>query len=134
MKNEIQTILETSKTIAIVGVSKNEKKDSYKVMKYLQHKSYKIFPINPNLSDRKILGETVYDKIGDIQNDIDIVNVFRPSDEVITIAKQAIKKKAKTLWLQLDITSPESKLIVESEGINFIENKCTKIEHEKFLR
>ena len=103
-------------------------------MKYLQHKGYKIFPINPNLSDRKILGETVYDKIGDIQNDIDIVNVFRPSDEVITIAKQAIKKKAKTLWLQLDIISPESKLIVESEGINFIENKCTKIEHEKFLR
>ena len=134
MKNEIQIILETSKTIAIVGVSKNEKKDSYKVMKYLQHKGYKIFPINPNLSDRKILGETVHDKIGDIQNDIDIVNVFRPSDEVITIAKQAIKKKAKTLWLQLDITSPESKLIVESEGINFIENKCTKIEHEKFLR
>ena len=134
MKNEIQTILETSKTIAIVGVSKNEKKDSYKVMKYLQHKGYKIFPINPNLSDRKILGETVHDKIGDIQNDIDIVNVFRPSDEVITIAKQAIKKKTKTLWLQLDIISPESKLIVESEGINFIENKCTKIEHEKFLR
>lgn len=134
MKNEIQTILETSKTIAIVGVSKNEKKDSYKVMKYLQHKGYKIFPIKPNLSDRKILGETVHDKIGDIQNDIDIVNVFRPSDEVITIAKQAIKKKAKTLWLQLDITSPESKLIVESEGINFVENKCTKIEHEKFLR
>ena len=134
MKDEIQTILETSKTIAIVGVSKNEKKDSYKVMKYLQHKGYKIFPINPNLSDRKILGETVYDKIGDIQNDIDIVNVFRPSDEVITIAKQAIKKKTKTLWLQLDIISPESKLIVESEGINFIENKCTKIEHEKFLR
>jgi predicted CoA-binding protein len=103
-------------------------------MKYLQHIGYKIFPINPNLSDRKILGETVYDKIGDIQNDIDIVNVFRPSDKVITIAKQAIKKKAKTLWLQLDIISPKSKLIVESEGINFIENKCTKIEHEKFLR
>ena len=55
-------------------------------------------------------------------------------DEVITIGKQAIKKKAKTLWLQLDIISPESKLIVESEGINFVENKCTKIEHEKFLR
>ena len=134
MKDEIQTILETSKTIAIVGASKNEKKDSYKVMKYLQLKGYKIFPINPYLSDKKILGETVYDKIEDIQNDIDIVNVFRPSDEVITIAKQAIKKKAKTLWLQLDIISPESKLIVESEGINFIENKCTKIEHEKFLR
>jgi hypothetical protein len=134
MKNEIHTILETSRTIAIVGASKNENKDSYKVMKYLQHKGYKIFPINHNFSDRKILGETVYDKIEDIQNDIDIVNVFRPSDEVIAIAKQAIEKKVKTLWLQLDIISPESKLIVESEGINFIENKCTKIEHEKFLR
>ena len=134
MKDKIQTILKTSRTMAVIRASKNEKKDSYKVMKYLQHKGYKIFPINPNLSDRKILGETVYDKIGDIQNDIDIVNVFRPSDEVITIAKQAIKKKAKTLWLQLDIISPESKLIIESEGINFIENKCTKIEHEKFLR
>ena len=134
MKNEIQTILKTSKTIAVVGASKNEKKDSYKVMKYLQLQGYKIFPINPYLSGKKILGETVYDKIEDIQNDIDIVNVFRPSDEVITIAKQAIKKKAKTLWLQLDIISPESKLIVESEGINFIENKCTKIEYENFLR
>ena len=69
-----------------------------------------------------------------IRDSIDIVNVFRPSDEVVTIAKQAIKKKAKTLWLQLNVFSPESKLIVESEGINFIENKCTKIEHEKFLR
>ena len=134
MKNEIQTILKTSRTIAIVGASKNENKDSYKVMKYLQHKGYKIFPINPNFSGRKILGETVYDKIEDIQNDIDIVDVFRTSDEVISKAKQTINKKAKTLWLQLDIISPKSKLIVESEGINFIENKCTKIEHEKFLR
>ena len=134
MKNEIQTILETSRTIAIVGASKNENKDSYKIMKYLQHKGYKIFPINPNFSGRKILGETVYDKIEDIQNDIDIVDVFRTSDEVISKAKQTINKKAKTLWLQLDIISPKSKLIVESEGINFIENKCTKIEHEKFLR
>ena len=134
MKNEIEIILETSKTIAIVGASKNEKKDSYKVMKYLQDKGYKIFPINPYYSCKIILGETVYDKIEDIQKDIDIVNVFRPSDEVITIAKQAVKKKAKTLWLQLNVFSPESKLIVEFEGINFIENKCTKIEHEKFLR
>ena len=134
MKDKIQTILKTSRTMAVIRASKNEKKDSYKVMKYLQHKGYAIFLINPNFSHRKILGETVYDKIEDIQNDIDIVNVFRPSDEVITIAKQAIKKKAKTLWLQLDIISPESKLIVESEGINFIENKCTKIEHKKFLR
>ena len=134
MKNEIQKILETSKTIAIVGASKNEKKDSYKVMKYLQHKGYKVFPINPKFADRKILGETVYDKIEYIQNDIDIVNVFRPCDEAVTIAKQAIKKKAKTLWLQLDIISLESKLIVESGGIKFVENKCTKIEHEKLLR
>ena len=134
MNNEIKAILETSKTIAIVGASNNEKKDSYKVMKYLQHKGYKIFPINPNFSDRKILGETVYNKIEDIQNDIDIVNVFRPSCEVIIIAKQTIKKKAKTLWLQLDIVCSESKSIVEPEGINFIENKCTKIEHKKFLR
>ena len=95
MKNEIQTILETSRTIVIVGAGKNENKDSYKVMKYLQHKGYKIFPINPNFSGRKILGETVYDKIEDIQNDIDIVDVFRTSDEVISKAKQTINKKAK---------------------------------------
>ena len=110
-----------------------KKKIHTKLWNIYNIKVIRSFPSTPIFQAKK-LGETVYDKIEDIQNNIDIVNVFRPSDEVISIAKQAIKKKAKTLWLQLDINSPESKFIVESEGIHFIENKCTKIEHEKFLR
>ncbi len=102
-------------------------------MKYLQNSGYKVFPVNPSMKGQKILGEVVFGKITEIKDPVEIVDVFRPSNEVFEIAKEAIEIKAKVLWLQLKIKSEESRKIVEANNIIYIEDKCTKIEVEKFI-
>ena len=123
-------ILTKYKNIALVGASKDLKKTSTVVMKYLQTYGYKVYPVNPNISGEEILGEQVYGKVSEIEGPVDIIDVFRPSDEAIEFANEAIKIKAKVLWLQLNIKSPEAKKIAEANNIIYIEDKCTKIEVE----
>ncbi len=123
-------ILTKYKNIALVGASKDLKKTSSIVMKYLQTYGYKVYPVNPNISGEEILGEQVYGKVSEIEGPVDIIDVFRPSDEAIEFANEAIKIKAKVLWLQLNIKSPEAKKIAEANNIIYIEDKCTKIEVE----
>ena len=123
-------ILTKYKNIALVGASKDLKKTSTIVMKHLQIYGYKVYPVNPNISGEEILGEQVYGKVSEIEGPVDIIDVFRPSDEAIEFANEAIKIKAKVLWLQLNIKSPEAKKIAEANNIIYIEDKCTKIEVE----
>ena len=94
---------------------------------------YKVYPVNPKAKGQKILGEEVYEKITDIKDTIDIVDVFRPSKEVPAIAKDTIKIGAKVLWLQLGIKSEEAKKLVETNNIRYIENKCTKMEYQSYF-
>ena len=131
--NETKEILSKFKNIALVGASKDLTKTSSIVMKYLQDYGFKVYPVNPSMKGEKILGETVFGKISEIENLVEIVDVFRPSNEAIEIAKEAVKIGAKVLWLQLDIRNEEAKKIVEANNIVYIENKCTKIEFEKYL-
>ena len=126
-------ILEKYKNIALIGASKDLMKTSSIVMKYLQEYGFKVYPVNPSMKGEKILGEKVYGRISEINYPVEIVNVFRPSDEAIEIAKEAVKIDAKVLWLQLDIRNEEAKKIVEANNILYIENKCTKIEFEKYF-
>ena len=126
-------ILKKFKKIALVGASKDLTKTSTVVMKYLQEYGYKVYPVNPSMKGEKILGETVFGKISEIKNLVEIIDVFRPSSEAIEIAQDAVKIGAKVLWLQLDIKNEEAKKIVEANNIIYIENKCTKIEFEKYL-
>ena len=126
-------ILTKYKNIALVGASKDLKKTSTVVMKYLQTYGYKVYPVNPNISGEEILGEQVYGKVSEINGPVDIIDVFRPSDEAIEFANEAIKIKAKVLWLQLNIKSPEAKKIAEANNLIYVEDKCTKIEFEKYL-
>ncbi|WP_075522376.1 CoA-binding protein [Candidatus Pelagibacter communis] len=126
-------ILEKYKNIALVGASKDLTKTSTVVMKYLQDYGFKVFPVNPSMKGEKILDEKVFGSISEIDSPVEIIDVFRPSNEVINIAKEAVKIHAKVLWLQLDIKNNEAKKIVEASDIIYIENKCTKIEFEKFL-
>ncbi len=133
MGKQIINILSSTKTIAIVGASSNESKDSFKVMKYLKKNGYKVIPINPNKLGEKILGEKVYSNLEEVKMHIDLVNVFRPSNEIPDLAEETLRIKAKTLWLQLGIFSNEAKKIVETSNINFVENKCTKEEYKKFF-
>ena len=133
MSDKIKEILSKYKTIAMVGVSKNDKKPSTIVMKYMQKYGFKVIPVNPSAKGQKILGEEVYEKLEDIKIPIDIVDVFRPSAEALKFAKGGIKIGAKVLWLQLGIRSVEAKKLVESKSIEYIENRCTKMEYQKLF-
>ena len=133
--NDIKEILLKYKKIAMVGVSNDPTKASTIVMKYMQKYGFKVYPVNPKAEGQKILGEDVCGKITDIKDKVDIVNVFRPSKEALDIAKDAINIKAKVLWLQLGIKNPEAKKLVEQKKIEYIENRCTKMEYQKhFLK
>ena len=133
--NDIKEILSKYKKIAMVGVSNDPTKALTIVMKYMQKYGFKVYPVNPKAEGQKILGEDVCGKITDIKDKVDIVNVFRPSKEALDIAKDTINIKAKVLWLQLGIKNLEAKKLVEQKKIEYIENRCTKMEYQKhFLK
>ena len=131
--SEIKDILSKYKTIAMIGVSKDPTKTSTIVMKYMQKYGYKVIPVNPSAKCEKILGENVYEKITDIKEPIDIVDVFRPSKEAFPIAEDTVKIGAKVLWLQLGIRDENAKKLMEKNNIDYVENKCTKMEYQKFF-
>ena len=133
--SNIKEILSKYKSIAMIGVSNDPTKASTIVMKYMQEYGFKVFPVNPKAKGQKILGEEVFEKITDIKDPVDIVDVFRPSKEALDIAKDTVNIKAKVLWLQLGIRSLEAKKIVEENKIEYVEDKCTKMEYQKhFLK
>ena len=129
----IKEVLKKYKNIALVGASKDLTKTSSVVMKYLQDYGFKVYPVNPSMKGESILGEKVFGNIKEIDGPVEIVDIFRPSNEIAEIAKDAVKVNAKVLWLQLDIRNEEAKKIVETNDIIYIENKCTKIEHERYF-
>ena len=129
----IKEVLKKYKKIALVGVSKDLTKTSSVVMKYLQDYGFKVYPVNPSMKGESILGEKVFGNIKEIDGPVEIVDIFRPSNEIAEIAKDAVKVNAKVLWLQLDIRNEEAKKIVETNDIIYIENKCTKIEYERYF-
>ncbi len=133
--NDIKEILSKYKKIAMVGVSNDPTKASTIVMKYMQKYGFKVYPVNPKAEGQKILGEDVCGKITDIKDKVDIVNVFRPSKEALDIAKDVINIKAKVLWLQLGIKNEQAKKLVIKNKIEYIEDRCTKMEYQKhFLK
>ena len=131
--NDIKEILSKYKSIAMIGVSNDPTKASTIVMKYMQKYGYKVYPVNPSAKGQKILGEEVFSKITEIKEPIDIVDVFRPSNEALEIAKDTVKIGAKVLWLQLGIKSDAARSIVEEKNIEYVENKCTKMEYQKIF-
>ena len=133
--DKIKELFISSRVIALVGASNNREKDSNKVMKFLQRAGYKVIPVNPTSINSVIHGEKVYGSLIDIDQKVDIVDVFRPSKEALDIAKDTVSIKAKVLWLQLGIRSEEAKKIVEKNKIEYVEDKCTKMEYQKhFLK
>ena len=132
--DKIKELFISSKVIALVGASNNKEKDSNKVMKFLQRAGYKVIPVNPTCINNFIHGEKVYGSLTDIEQKVDIVDVFRPSEEAEEIAKETIKVGANVLWLQLDIQSNKARDLVIKNKIYYISNKCTKIEFEKLFR
>lgn len=137
----IQKSLSSAKIIAMVGVSSIKKEKSNNlirrpsiiVMSYLQEFGYKVIPVNPFAAGKKVNGEIIIEKLEDIKDEIDIINVFRPSAETPPIAKQAINIGTKVLWLQYGIQNQEAKKIVEAKNIIYIENKCIKQEYQRLF-
>ena len=133
--SNIKEILNKYKSIAMIGVSNDPTKVSTIVMKYMQKYGFKVYPVNPSAKGQKILGEEVFAKITEIKQPVDIVDVFRPSKEALDIAKDTVSIGAKVLWLQLGIKSEEARRIVEKDNIEYVEDRCTKMEYQKrFLK
>ena len=132
--DKIKELFISSRVIALVGASNNKEKDSNKVMKFLQRVGYKVIPVNPTCINDFIHGEKVYGNLLNIEQRVDIVDVFRPSEEAEEIANQTIKIGAQALWLQLDIKNDKARDLVMKNKIYYIANRCTKIEFERLFR
>ena len=140
IQNKIREILTKYRTVAVVGLSRNSEKYSYKVSDYLKKHDFQIIPVNPSAD--KILGERSYKSLLDIperiQKIIEIVNVFRPSEEVLKIVEQVIElknryEKPNVIWLQLGIASEKAAEIAKKAGLTIVMDKCIMIEHMRLL-
>lgn len=127
----IAGILTSVKTIAIVGASADETKPSYGVLRYLSDLGYDILPVNPNTKHEEIRGLKVYRSLEEIDKPIDMVDVFRPKEELYGLAEQAIAIKAKVLWGQLDIYDDAAAKRAEDAGLKVVMNRCPIIELER---
>ena len=126
--DQIRDILSLKK-VAVIGMSKNSFKAAYSVPKYLANNGYDIMPVNPSADE--ILGKKCYNSISEIDEDIEIVDIFRPSDQVLPFVKEAIKKKPKVIWLQEGIHNSEAEELARKEGIEVVFNRCMLAEHQR---
>lgn len=127
---EIKEILKL-KRIAVVGISRDPNKPAYQVPKYLLEKGYDIIPVNPFADE--ILGKKCYKNIKDVEGEIDIVDIFRPSNEVLQVVKDAIVKRPKVIWMQLGIRNEEAAELARKHNIKVVQDRCMMEEHMRLL-
>ena len=121
-KDELRAIYGDTKAIAVVGASGDTRKPSHTVPRYLQRQGYRIIPVNPKGGE--ILGEKVYEQLTDVPDDVDVVEVFRPSEETPEVARDAVQIGAKVLWLQEGISSEEAERIASEGGLKVVMDRC----------
>ncbi|AQS59750.1 CoA-binding protein [Desulforamulus ferrireducens] len=129
--DKVKKLLETCKTIAVVGLSDKPHRDSYKVAQYMQTQGYRIIPVHPRV--KEVLGEKAYKTLADVPEKIDLVNVFRKSEDTPAVVEQSLPLKPQAIWLQLGIANEEAARIAEQAGIDFIQDRCIKVEHARLL-
>ena len=132
----IRRAFELPKTIAVYGMSTNPSKPAHTVPVYLKSKGYRVLPINPGAEE--IAGEKCYRTLRDVEDRIDVLEVFRPSEQALEVVKEAVeRRKVKgdidTIWLQLGIRNDEAKRLAEREGITFVQDKCMYVEHGRLF-
>jgi hypothetical protein len=125
---QIRDILSLKKVV-VIGMSKHSSKAAHYVPKYLSDNGYDITPVNPTAEE--ILGKKCYDSVSKIDGEIEIVDIFRPSDQVLPFVQEAIKKKPKVIWLQEGIHNSEAEELARSEGIKVVYNRCMLAEHKR---
>jgi predicted CoA-binding protein len=127
----IRGILNTVKTIAMVGISPKENRPSYFVFKYLLERGYRMIAVNPGQAGKEILGQKVYAKLSDIPEPVDMVDIFRASEHAMAIVQEAIelKPKPQVIWMQLTVRNDAAAALAEAAGIKVVMNRCPKIEY-----
>ena len=129
--SRIQRVLNTAKTIAIVGLSNNELRASYFVGYYLRRHGYRVIPVNPRA--KEILGETSYPSLLDVPEKVDIVNVFRAPDALPGIAEEAVRIGAGSLWAQFGVINLDAARAAEDGGVPVVMDRCIKVEHARYV-
>jgi predicted CoA-binding protein len=129
---KLKRILEENKTIAVVGCSRDPKKAAHTVPKYMKEQGYKIIPVNPFAN--QILEEKVHKSLSEINKPVDIVNIFRPSDQCLEVVKEAVNLNPKVIWMQLGIKNNEAAQLAEKHGIETIMDKCILVEHRNLIK
>ncbi|MEP1520295.1 CoA-binding protein [Ascidiaceihabitans sp.] len=131
----LKTVLQTSKRIAIVGVSMNPVRPSYFVARYLGLKGYTIVPVNPGHAGKTLLGETVVGSLSDIEKPVDMIDIFRRSEAVPEIVDEALACFAdlKTIWMQIGVEHAEAAALAQARGVAVIQNRCPKIEYQRLF-
>lgn len=127
----IRGILNTVKTIAMVGISPKDNRPSYFAFKYLLERGYRMIPVNPGQVGKEILGQKVYAKLGDIPEPIDMVDIFRASQHAPAVVEEALKltPKPQVIWMQLGVRNDEAAAKAEAAGVKVVMNRCPKIEY-----
>jgi uncharacterized protein len=127
----IRGILNTVKTIAVVGVSPNTVRPSYFVFKYLLERGYRMIPVNPGQAGRELLGQKIYAKLADIPEPVDMVDVFRSSEHALGVVQDALalNPRPKVIWMQLTVRNDEAARLAEANGMKVVMNRCPKIEY-----
>jgi predicted CoA-binding protein len=125
---EIKRLLKESRNVAVVGLSESPYRTSHAVARALQSFGYKIFPVNPNLS-QPVLGEEPYATVQEIPERVDIVDVFRRSEKVMPVAEDAVAARAKVLWLQMGVINEEAARYAEEHGLIVVVDRCTKVDY-----
>lgn len=127
----IKTVLEQTRTIALIGASAKPERPSYRVLQFLLDKGYRVFPVNPGQAGTDILGQTVYASLGDIPKPVDMVEIFRRSEDVGPIVEQAIASGAKTVWMQLGVINQQAADTATAAGLTVIMDHCPAIEYPR---
>ena len=128
--DEIRNFLSLKK-VAVIGISRSESKAAHFVPKYLSENGFDIIPVNPNSNE--ILSKKCYKEITEVEGDIDIVDVFRPSEDVLPFVRDAIKKNPKVSWLQEGIHNEEAENLAREHGIDVVFNRCMLAEHQRLM-
>jgi hypothetical protein len=127
-----EEILNSSRVVAVVGLSPKPDRPSYTVASYLKERGYRIIPVNPTV--KGILGETCYPNLNSIRKPIDVVDIFRPSEEVPDIVEEAIKIGAKAVWMQEGVINKEAAAQAREAGLLVVMDKCMLKEHRKLMK
>ena len=133
---DLQSVLETAETIAVVGCSATSTRTSHKIARYLQERGYRIVPVNPNYD--AVLDETCYPDLPSVPADIEIVNIFRAPKHTADMVRSAIERVEQTgqrpvIWTQLGVSTPEAKELTEDARLPYVRNRCVKIEYDRLF-